>query len=104
MVRVGTWGSDWNEANLPPGSYTFAVKDSNGCQATSQFVINPIPGMVFVVWKLLDGNLWLFSDISATYTAVQPRCHGDASGSITVSAADGAGGYSYSVFFTYFIV
>lgn len=35
--------------------------------------------------------------VSASNVTVNPRCNGDATGTITVSATGGAGGYTYSV-------
>jgi hypothetical protein len=60
------------------GTYTITVKDSKSCLATFNTTINPPTA------------------INATTSFTKPTCFGLSDGTITVSAAGGAGGFTYS--------
>lgn len=65
--------------NLEAGSYTLTVTDANGCSHTIAFNITQPPQ--------LDVQTVAITNVS---------CHGDNTGSITVSAQGGKGPYTYS--------
>jgi gliding motility-associated-like protein len=64
---------------LSAGTYTYKVKDSNGCEASVSKTITAAP-----------------SQISATVSITDISCYGYANGKITVSASGGNGIYQYS--------
>lgn len=64
---------------LPSGTYTFWIKDSNGCSSKTDtlFLTEPLP-------------------ITGTVDASPIACHGDSS-TLTISASGGVGAYEYSI-------
>ncbi|ELR73222.1 internalin, putative [Fulvivirga imtechensis AK7] len=65
--------------NIPSGTYNLTITDANGCALDTEVVLGGLDPV-----SLTIDNTTL------------PTCVGDADGSITVSAAGGNGGYSYS--------
>lgn len=65
--------------NLPAGNYTYYVKDSHGCIASTPVTITQPAAVAF------------------TATVSDVLCQGSATGSITVSATGGTGAYRYNV-------
>ncbi|MDA9555230.1 Ig-like domain-containing protein, partial [Pelobium sp.] len=64
--------------NLIAGSYTFYLKDNNGCSKTYAITISEPSALVF----------------SESHTDV--KCYGDASGSINISVSGGTSSYTYN--------
>ncbi|GAB5526498.1 MAG: hypothetical protein Roseis2KO_43700 [Roseivirga sp.] len=65
-------------SNLTAGTYEVLITDANGCTLRDDFVLNdPTP-------------------IALTVTPASPDCNGDTNGSISVSASNGTGPYTYS--------
>ncbi|MDP5172315.1 MAG: SprB repeat-containing protein [Bacteroidia bacterium] len=64
--------------NLPAGIYTFTVTDASGCSVTASYTLLS-PSVV----------------VGALSGLASPLCHGQATGSATISATGGAGNYSY---------
>ena len=66
--------------NIPAGSYTVTVNDSNGCSATANVVVAEP------------------SALSWTLSSSPALCNGDSSGSVNVNVSGGTASYSYSWF------
>ncbi len=64
-------------SNLAPGDYTVVVTDDNGCTATQTWTINEAPPLLTII-----------------ETHIDPLCHDDANGSITVTVNGGTPGYT----------
>jgi gliding motility-associated-like protein len=76
----GLFGGSGTFSALAAGSYTITAKDGNGCTVTVPVTITqPTP---------LSGVITAQTNVS---------CFGGSNGSVTVSAAGGAGSYSYSI-------
>ena len=67
--------------NLPAGSYTVTVTDANGCSFTTPAISVTEP----------------VAALGATATAINVKCNGDSSGSITATATGGTANYSYAI-------
>lgn len=78
-VNGSVWQTSNSFADLSAGTYTVLVQDANGC--VGQYTVT-----------LTEPN-----PIMVTTTTVDLTCHGDNSGSVTVSAAGGAGTLAYSI-------
>ena len=65
--------------NLGPGTYRLTVTDSNGCTATSEVTLNDPAEVIAAIDSLED-----------------LVCFGQPTGSVTLSATGGVGGYTYS--------
>ncbi|MRX67633.1 T9SS type B sorting domain-containing protein [Flavobacterium resistens] len=72
-------GTSATATGLSAGTYTVTVTDDNTCTATQSFTIT-------------EPDELIVSKVSQTNIA----CHGEATGSATVSVAGGTGSYSYS--------
>jgi gliding motility-associated-like protein len=78
------WGTNANNqttqtaTNLASGVYTVLISDVNNCNAQATGVINQP------------------DSLQARLTKVDIACHGDATGSATVTAIGGVGGYTFS--------
>lgn len=66
--------------NLGAGIYTVTVQDANGCQQSSQITINT------------DGG-----PIIDNIVSINPLCHGQSNGQITVTASGGSGSLTYQL-------
>jgi hypothetical protein len=66
-------------SSLAAGAYTLVVRDNRGCEATVQF------------------NIGEPTAIAATASVTEASCHGNADGSLSVSATGGTGTLRYSV-------
>jgi hypothetical protein len=82
-LNGGTFQASGNFTNLPAGTYTIVAKNSNGCSGSSTFTLtapNPCAGVT----------------ITVTGTLVNPTT-GNNNGSISASAAGGAGGFTFNI-------
>ncbi|GAB4133174.1 MAG: hypothetical protein Fur0041_05180 [Bacteroidia bacterium] len=84
QLQYSVNGSDWQTStifnNLIAGTYTILVKDANGCVSSYGPVTITQPNAIVL-----------------STTVVNVSCHGDASGSVTISAAGGAGQLAFSI-------
>ncbi|MBI3135657.1 MAG: T9SS type A sorting domain-containing protein [Bacteroidetes bacterium] len=78
-INGSTYQSGSTFTGLSAGSYTVYARDVKGCEETQN---------VTVVQPTI---------LTASATHVNPTCYGEASGSITVTAAGGVGNYSYDI-------
>lgn len=67
-----------NPPSVPGGWYFLTTTDSNGCQRTDSVLVPAPPALIGT-----------FDSI------VNPLCHGNSNGSISLSASGGPGGYNY---------
>lgn len=74
-----TYNSNATFKNLPAGTYTYYIKDSHNCTASTPVDIKQPPVLSF------------------TTAVSNALCQGGATGTITVTAAGGTGPYQYSV-------
>lgn len=65
-------------ANQTNGVHTYIIKDANGCTLSDSFKV-------------------LYSTLTVTSQQKQPKCAGDANGSITIIATDGKSPYEYQI-------
>ena len=65
--------------NQPAGTYTLTVTDAHGCSITASYVIGTAPGAI----------------VFGTPVIVNSTCHGDSTGSITVSATGGSAAITF---------
>ena len=76
-------GSDFQEDNvfsgLSAGTYTFTVKDANGCTDTRDFSVNQQP------------------ELTTSVVSTDVLCTGDASGVVSITASGGVMPYTYSI-------
>ena len=76
-----TWQASGTFGSLGAASYTVIVKDANGCTKNQAITITEP----------------LFALNSSITSQTNVLCKGNATGSVTVTGSDGAGGYSYSI-------
>ena len=65
--------------NQPAGTYTLTVTDAHGCSITASYTIGTAPGAI----------------VFGTPVIVNSTCHGDSTGSITVSATGGSAAITF---------
>lgn len=80
LPPAGVQSSPGQFDSLPGGTYTVVVTDANGCTATTSVLVKQ--------------NLQI---IASDVTLVEPICHGDTNGSITIVAQGGVPPMTYSL-------
>ncbi len=97
-------GSRYTSTSLSPGAYTLTAQDSNGCTSSGVLVtIDPAPPRILP-------SIFYPSQLSSNFTPEtesvlqvsaqsNPTCPGTNTGSITLSATGGSGGFIYYVLY-----
>ncbi|WP_155170923.1 T9SS type A sorting domain-containing protein, partial [Fulvivirga kasyanovii] len=80
-VDGGTYSTSNEITGLQAGNYTIKVKDANNCEITYASEV----------------SIAAPSAITATVSATDPKCYGESSGVLEISASGGAGNYTYSL-------
>lgn len=88
--------------SVPSGSYTFTVRDANGCTTGSyNAVVDPISGILTILFAYSSSissaiRLTVIA-VSFTTTTDDETCFGSSDGRISITASGGSGGYTYWV-------
>src|SRR5690606_6226467 len=80
MGNLMSVGSPYNLTNLPAGTYSIVITDSNGCTQSCQSTV-------------LDPDCNITADIEIVQNI---RCAGDMNGALFVNVEGGSGNYTYS--------
>lgn len=73
------------------------MKDANGCLATGVAEITTLSG-IFITFMAIKMIINYFEGVVASATITNPRCSGQRTGSITITASSGSSGpITYSV-------